>query len=105
MAQSRSGSGRRGRSRGRDEGEALRGLVGPGPTKVGISAAMRARDASRPDDEDVAAAEAMPPPRVGPPATAPARPRDEAPDAAGQPPADGGSSTPAGNGGNEPSSS
>src|SRR5437764_10027188 len=80
MAQSRGGggSGRRGRSSGgRDEGgEALRALVGAGPSKVGISAAMRARDVSRPDDEDVAAANALPPPRVGPPVTTQSRPRE-----------------------------
>jgi hypothetical protein len=35
----------------------LRGLVGSGSTQVGVTAAMRARDASRPDDEHVAAAE------------------------------------------------
>src|SRR5436189_6234107 len=108
MAQARSGggSGRRGRPAGnRDEGgEALRALVGAGPSKVGTSAAMRARDASRPDDEDLAAAEALPPPRVGPPVTTQSRPRDAAPTpppapADDQPPGNGG------NGGNEPSSS
>ena len=36
----------------------LRGLVGAGPTQVNVSAALRARDASRPTAEDLAAAEA-----------------------------------------------
>lgn len=35
----------------------LRGLVGAGPSQLSVSAALRARDASRPDIEDVAAAE------------------------------------------------
>lgn len=35
----------------------LRGLVAPGPTQVGVTAAMRARDASRPTEDDLAAAE------------------------------------------------
>jgi len=35
----------------------LRGLVGSGSSQVSISAALRARDASRPTDEDIAAAE------------------------------------------------
>jgi hypothetical protein len=35
----------------------LRGLVGSGPSQVGVSGAMRARDASRPTEEDLAAAE------------------------------------------------
>jgi hypothetical protein len=84
---------RRGRG-GRDEsGEALRALVGAGPSKVGISAALRTRDASRPTDEDLAAAEAMPPPRVGPPVSTPPKAREAAP--ADQP----------GNGGSEPSAS
>jgi hypothetical protein len=90
------GGSRRGRGSGqRDEsGEALRALIGAGPSKVGISAALRARDASRPTDEDLAAAQAMPPPRVGPPVTSPPRTHDTA--ATGQ--SDG-------NGGSEPSSS
>jgi hypothetical protein len=81
----------------------LRALVGAGPSKVGVSAALRARDASRPDDDDVAAAEAMPPPRVGPPVTTQARPREpgsvEKPD--DRKPDD----QPSGNGGSDPSSS
>ena len=42
-----------------DQGErGLRGLVGGGSSQVGVGAAMRARDAARPTDEDLAAAEA-----------------------------------------------
>ncbi|MBM0239813.1 hypothetical protein JNW88_26700 [Micromonospora sp. ATA32] len=41
------------------EGErGLRGLVGSGSSQVGVSAAMRARDAARLRDEDLAEAEA-----------------------------------------------
>ncbi|MEU4776559.1 hypothetical protein [Micromonospora sp. NPDC023633] len=41
-----------------DEGDrGLRGLVGPGSSQVSVTAAMRARDAARPTDEDLAAAE------------------------------------------------
>jgi hypothetical protein len=36
----------------------LRGLVGGGASQVGVAAAMRARDAARPSEEDLAAAEA-----------------------------------------------
>jgi hypothetical protein len=36
----------------------LRGLVGGGASQVSVAAAMRARDAARPSDEDLAAAEA-----------------------------------------------
>ncbi len=36
----------------------LRGLVGSGSTQVGVSAASRARDAARPTEADMAAAEA-----------------------------------------------
>jgi hypothetical protein len=36
----------------------LRGLVGGGSSQVGVTAAMRARDAARPTEDDVAAAEA-----------------------------------------------
>jgi hypothetical protein len=35
----------------------LRGLVGAGPSQVGVSGAMRARDAARPTAEDIEAAE------------------------------------------------
>jgi hypothetical protein len=46
---------------GHDEREVergLRGLVGGGSSQVGVAAAMRARDAARPSDEEMAAAEA-----------------------------------------------
>ncbi len=50
-------AGRRAR-RGADRSErGLRGLVGAGPTQLGVTAAMRARDASRPTPADLAAAE------------------------------------------------
>jgi len=38
----------------------LRGLVGAGPSQVPLSAAMRARDAARPSEADLAAAEELP---------------------------------------------
>ncbi len=41
----------------RDAERGLRGLVGAGPSQVGIGGALRARDASRPTDEDLATAE------------------------------------------------
>lgn len=41
----------------RDVERGLRGLVGAGPSQVGPAAAMRARDAARPTEEDLAAAE------------------------------------------------
>lgn len=41
-----------------DNERGLRGLVGAGPSQVGVSAAMRARDAARPTADDLAAAEA-----------------------------------------------
>ncbi|BCB79455.1 hypothetical protein GCM10022251_71950 [Phytohabitans flavus] len=40
----------------RDTERGLRGLVGSGSSQVGISAAMRARDAGRPTDADLAEA-------------------------------------------------
>jgi hypothetical protein len=40
-----------------DTEQALRGIVGAGPTQVPVHAAMRARDASRPRPEDLARAE------------------------------------------------
>ncbi|MEH0936004.1 hypothetical protein [Micromonospora psammae] len=47
------------RGPGGDEGErGLRGLVGSGSSQVGVTAALRARDAARPGDEDLAEAEA-----------------------------------------------
>ncbi|MBX7265600.1 hypothetical protein KIF24_05780 [Micromonospora sp. Llam7] len=49
--------GRRGGST--EEGErGLRGLVGSGSSQVSVTAAMRARDAARPTDEDLAEAAA-----------------------------------------------
>ncbi|MGC5033154.1 hypothetical protein [Micromonospora sp. DT229] len=49
----------RGRRGGADEGErGLRGLVGSGSSQVSVTAAMRARDAARPTEEDLATAEA-----------------------------------------------
>lgn len=41
----------------RDPERGLRGLVGPGASQVSVSAALRARDASRPTDADLAAAQ------------------------------------------------
>ena len=41
----------------RDE-RSLRGLIGGGSSQVNVRAAMRARDASRPSDDDLADAEA-----------------------------------------------
>jgi hypothetical protein len=42
----------------RDPERGLRGLVGAGSTQVSVAAAMRARDAARPTEEDLARAEA-----------------------------------------------
>ncbi|WP_091090074.1 hypothetical protein [Micromonospora nigra] len=45
--------------RGGDEGErGLRGLVGSGSSQVSVTAAMRARDAAQPSEQDLADAEA-----------------------------------------------
>jgi hypothetical protein len=52
---SRVESGEPGRGGGRDRG--LRELVGAGPSQVGLSKALRARDVNRPTDQDVADAE------------------------------------------------
>jgi hypothetical protein len=41
----------------RDAERGLRGLVGAGPSQVSLGAAMRARDASQPTADDLAAAE------------------------------------------------
>jgi len=41
----------------RETERGLRGLVGSGSSQVGISAAMRARDAARPTDADLAEAQ------------------------------------------------
>lgn len=35
----------------------LRGLIGPGASQISLTAAMRARDAARPSEEDLAHAE------------------------------------------------
>lgn len=43
-------------STGRSSDGAMRGLVGAGPSKVGISGSMRARDVSQPTSEDVSRA-------------------------------------------------
>ena len=104
MTQQR-GSGRRGRGGRDDGGEALRGLVGAGPSKVGISAALRARDASRAGDDDIAAAEAMPPPRVGPPVTTQSRTRESVPNESSSHESTPNESGQPGNGGSEPSAS
>ncbi len=45
---------------------ALRGLVGAGPSQVGIVGALRARDVSRPTADDVARAVAKPEPTARP---------------------------------------
>jgi hypothetical protein len=42
----------------RDGERGLRGLVGSGSSQVSVAAAMRARDAARPSDEQLAEAEA-----------------------------------------------
>lgn len=41
----------------RDGERSLRGLVGPGSSQVGLSAALRARDAARPTEQELAEAE------------------------------------------------
>jgi hypothetical protein len=54
------GNGGNGNGGNGDEREAergLRGLVGSGASQVGLSAAMRARDAARPNEDELAAAE------------------------------------------------
>jgi len=45
---------------------ALRSLVGAGPSQVGVVGALRARDVSRPDDEQVARAAEAPAPVARP---------------------------------------
>jgi hypothetical protein len=47
----------RGTRRGSDAERSLRGIVGAGPSQVGVSGAMRARDAARPTAGDLAAAD------------------------------------------------
>jgi hypothetical protein len=51
------GNGGNGSGDEREAERGLRGLVGSGASQVSLSAAMRARDAARPDEEDLAAAE------------------------------------------------
>jgi hypothetical protein len=46
----------KGKSRRRDSA-GLRGLVGAGPSQLGVSGALRGRDVNRPTDEDLAEAE------------------------------------------------
>jgi len=46
------------RSPDREAERGLRGLVGAGSSQVSVSAALRARDAARPAEEDLAAAAA-----------------------------------------------
>jgi hypothetical protein len=46
-----------GQSDDRETERGLRGLVGSGSSQVSVGAALRARDASRPGDEEIAAAE------------------------------------------------
>src|SRR5690349_16970283 len=41
----------------READKVLRGLVGAGPSQLSLDAALRARDASRPSDDDLADAE------------------------------------------------
>ncbi|MFI9641082.1 hypothetical protein ACIG87_13605 [Micromonospora sp. NPDC051925] len=48
---------RRGGAGGEDGERGLRGLVGSGSSQVGVSAALRARDAARPTEQDLAEAE------------------------------------------------
>lgn len=47
---------------------ALRSLVGAGPSQVGVVGALRARDVSRPSEDDVRRALALPEPQANPPA-------------------------------------
>ncbi|MEU7617122.1 hypothetical protein AB0M91_22525 [Micromonospora rifamycinica] len=48
---------RRGGPGGEDGERGLRGLVGSGSSQVGVSAALRARDAARPSEQELAEAE------------------------------------------------
>ncbi|PTA46824.1 hypothetical protein C8054_07000 [Micromonospora sp. RP3T] len=50
--------GRRGAPSADDGERGLRGLVGSGSSQVSVTAALRARDAARPSEDDLAAAEA-----------------------------------------------
>jgi hypothetical protein len=51
------GNGNGGNGDEREAERGLRGLVGSGASQVSLSAAMRARDAARPDEDELAAAE------------------------------------------------
>ena len=104
MPEETGGKQSRDRRRGRDEGGALRGLVGAGPSKVGVSGALRARDVSRPSEADEAAAAEMPMPRVGPPITGPPRSKQRPGPRSGEQRASGAPDQ-AGSGGSEPSAS
>lgn len=74
----------------------LRGLVGAGPSRVSLSAALRARDLDQPTDADLAAAELEIDRRLGPAAPGagrpapvpPAAPRPSAPTPSTPTPAD-----------------
>jgi hypothetical protein len=57
---------------------ALRGLVGAGPSQVGIVGALRARDVSRPTPDDVTRALAKPEPTARPAIRQDAAPQDAA---------------------------
>ncbi|MEV1289711.1 hypothetical protein [Micromonospora sp. NPDC049679] len=54
---SRRGGGTGGSAEDRETERGLRGLVGSGASQVSVTAALRARDATRPSDDDLAAAE------------------------------------------------
>jgi len=57
QAERRPGTGGAPKQRRVEGDRGLRGLVGAGPSQVGVHGAMRARDAARPRAEDLAAAE------------------------------------------------
>ncbi|HEY5051016.1 MAG TPA: hypothetical protein VII50_08950 [Acidothermaceae bacterium] len=57
---------------------ALRGLVGAGPSQVGIVGALRARDVSRPTPDDIKRALAKPEPTARPGARQDTAPQDAA---------------------------
>ena len=71
-----------------DDGGAA-GLTGGGPSQLGVNGSMRARVVSRPDDDDVAAAESLVQvsyrPRAKPRPAAGQAPDQRAERAAGQP--------------------
>jgi hypothetical protein len=71
---------------------ALRGLVGAGPSQVGIVGALRARDVSRPTPEDVARALAKPEPTARPAIRPDAAPQERAPQEAAESGSGGGTS-------------